>query len=355
MVLALINWYIVDKSIPGIYVFLFLFLMLEYYFFLKYPHFIPASIICIITHIMIIGYELQVREIGIEASERSGQPYYPYVTLFVCPSPLRISPLTKRSIYTFAPYRLATVVVGCLVAFIWTVFPSPLTDRAWLRRDLAATLFLLANYFGAITESINLSVHDGRAGDPEIKGTPANRLAKHRKRLYNKLMLLLPSLLEHAEFQRWEPSVGGAFPRKAYLDIIKRATRINSYLALVSQTVGAHRPKPPADSGSEDGSGSSESGDESWIEALGSLLTKVSPTQHRIVSALSLLSSSLDSGHALPPYLELPRAYELTRQLETLQRERWQEQQQLKKQPSSSSLHPDAAAQETKNTCRRYF
>lgn len=77
MIISLVNWYIVDQHVPGIFVFLFLFLTVEYYFFLKYPDLLAASIICIVTHVMIVGYELQGLKLGIEVMERTGQPYYP--------------------------------------------------------------------------------------------------------------------------------------------------------------------------------------------------------------------------------------------------------------------------------------
>ena len=98
-----------------------------------------------------------------------------------------------------------------------------------MRRDLAVTLYLLANYFSVINETLKSKLN-GTGGDRNVKGTPAHQLAKHRTRLFGKLMLLLPSLKQHADFQRWEPTVGGRFPRDLYEDIILRASRINSYL-----------------------------------------------------------------------------------------------------------------------------
>ncbi|KAJ8125782.1 hypothetical protein O1611_g7856 [Lasiodiplodia mahajangana] len=105
VVLTLINWYIVDQKVPGIFVFLYLFQAISIYFLLKFPHLIPGVVLCMVTQVLIIGYELQVLKIGVALSESNGQPYYP--------------------IYELAPYRLATVAGGCLVAFVWTIFPSP--------------------------------------------------------------------------------------------------------------------------------------------------------------------------------------------------------------------------------------
>jgi len=104
------------------------------------------------------------------------------------------------------------------------VFPSPLTDRAWLRRDISGTLYLLANYFSAINETMKSAVRD-RLGKLDVPGTPANQLLRIRQKLFSKLTLLLPSLQAHANWQKWEPAVGGRFPKEAYDDIILRSNR----------------------------------------------------------------------------------------------------------------------------------
>lgn len=189
------------------------------------------------------------------------------------------------------------------MAFIWTIFPSPITDRTWLRRDLSATMYLLAHYFTAINETLKSRMHD-TGGDPSIKTTPAYKLAKTQRRLFGKLLLILPSLSQHANFQRFEPDIGGKFPRETYLDIIQRATRITSYLTLISYSV-TWSP------------GQSQE-DRAWIKALSVLLADVSATKNTMICTLALLSNSLQNGHPLPPNIPVPRPHELTRQLERM-------------------------------------
>lgn len=77
MVFSLVIWYIADAHTAGVIVFLWLFIFLEMYFFLKFPRFILIWLVCIVTQVLIIGYELQTNKIGLEATTRSGQPYYP--------------------------------------------------------------------------------------------------------------------------------------------------------------------------------------------------------------------------------------------------------------------------------------
>ena len=58
-----------------------------------------------------------------------------------------------------------------------------------------------------------------------------------------------------------------------------------------------------------------------WINDLAALVDTVSPTSHQITSTLSLLSASVKQGLALPPYIQLPQAYNLSRRLEALDKD----------------------------------
>ena len=67
MVLSIVIWYIVDEKTPGIIVFLWLVIFCAMYFFLKFPRFLPISLISIVTLVLVTGYELQVRKLGLAA------------------------------------------------------------------------------------------------------------------------------------------------------------------------------------------------------------------------------------------------------------------------------------------------
>ncbi|KAK3374804.1 hypothetical protein B0H63DRAFT_452637 [Podospora didyma] len=314
MVLSFIIWYIVDEKTPGVIVFLWFFEFLTLYFLIKFPRFIPAAMITMVTVVLIIGYELQVLSIGQAAAERTGQPVYP--------------------IFQLAPYRLACVAGGSLVAFFWTIFPSPLTDRTWLRRDMAATLYLIANYFGVVSSTLQSRVH-GTAGDASIAGTPAHHLLKVGRKIFGKVMMLVPSMLQHSEWQKYEPTIGGKFPREAYDDIILRSTRIMGYLTLMSYTLMHPDLGRPNDTSEDEKNAPGQEGptrsrqpsikassasiasatDRAWLDALGKVLIALEPARHAILSTLTLLSHSLMSGNSLPPFLPLPRPYEMTRRM----------------------------------------
>jgi len=119
-----------------------------------------------------------------------------------------------------APYRLACVSGGMLTAFIWTFFPYPLTARSQLRRDLGASLYLLANFYSIVHTTVGLRVQ-GREGDLSKKESPGRKLAKARSEVYVKQLGLLAGLRQHSAFTAWEPSVGGKFPRQLYDKIIQ--------------------------------------------------------------------------------------------------------------------------------------
>ncbi|KAK4097486.1 hypothetical protein N658DRAFT_518600 [Parathielavia hyrcaniae] len=262
MCLSLIIWYIVGGRIPGVIVFLWLSIFISYYFFVKFPRFLPAVLIAIITQVLIIGYGLQVLAIGKAAAERTGQPFYPS------------------------------------------------------------------------------NVH-GTAGDVNVPGTPAHHLFKAGRKIFGKVMMLIPSMSQHSEWQKWEPTVGGKFPRDAYKDIIKRSTRIMAYLTLASYTMmhpthvrlshhdeddderrvrRSHLRGASQSLHSRSRAPSLSSANREWMSALAAFIDVLKPTHHTILSTLTLLSNSLLSGQSLPPFLPLPRPYEMTRQLMRLRR-----------------------------------
>jgi len=55
-----------------------------------------------------------------------------------------------------------------------------------------------------------------------------------------------------------------------------------------------------------------------WSNDFRKLIASVNHTSHQITSVLSLLSSSLHNGQALPPYLEMPKPFHLVKKLELI-------------------------------------
>lgn len=57
--------------------------------------------------------------------------------------------------------------------------------------------------------------------------------------------------------------------------------------------------------------------DRAWMRALSEVLDNVNPVHTQILSTLTLISNALMSGQSLPPFISLPKPYELTRRLLT--------------------------------------
>lgn len=205
-------------------------------------------------------------------------------------------------IYELAPYRLATVAGGIFVAYIWTIFPYPQSEHSELRSNLGGALYLLANFYSIIHETVGARVR-GDEGDPEDKASPGRKLEKARNEVFAKSQALLANLKASSEFTRWQIHVGGKFPREAYDGIIAHVENILNYSSLI---------------GYASSSFASEATDSVWAEHFKQLLTSISTTTHDITTILSLLSHSVSAGQPLPPYLKTPEPYRLARKLEEM-------------------------------------
>lgn len=86
MVTSIIIWYIVNQHTAGIIVFLWLFIFLEMYFFLKFPRFLPIFLISIVTQVLIVGYELQVKKIGLAACKSATRKFKTTSLIFSKPN-----------------------------------------------------------------------------------------------------------------------------------------------------------------------------------------------------------------------------------------------------------------------------
>ncbi|KAJ5339531.1 hypothetical protein N7452_006259 [Penicillium brevicompactum] len=287
MVASLLIWYIPDQKTPGIIVFLFIFVSIAFYIPIKVFRFRVVGIISIVTTTMIIGYELQVRRVGEAVATSNGQPFYP--------------------IYLLAPYRLATVSGGIAVAFFWTFFPYPISEHSVLRQSLGASLYLLANYYSIIHETISGRMR-GDEGDYLLKSSAGRKLEKARHKVFSKQMLMLAGLRTYSEFLRWEVPIGGQFPKKQYDSIIVCVENIVNYLSLLGYASDTLMNLSDGDDVS----------DNAWMHDFRRLVGTAKVTTHEVTSLLCLLSASITNRQPLPPYLKAPRPYSFTKRLEAL-------------------------------------
>ncbi|OCK80397.1 MFS transporter [Lepidopterella palustris CBS 459.81] len=292
MIIAFCIWYIPDEKTAGILVFLWFFVACGFYVPLKQPRFVMVGIISVVTATLIIGYELEVRKIGKNAATSNSQPYY--------------------AIYLLGPYRLATVVGGLAVAFIWTFFPYPISEHSVLRQTLGASLYLSANYYSIVSETVRARIR-GDEGDLELKGSPGHKLEKARNKVFAKQVLLLDGLRTYSGFLKWEIPIGGKFPKKEYNIIIQCVSNISNYTSLLSY---ASRTFTDPSFNNQEGESENE-----WFEDFRRLMSSISVRSHEITSLLCLLSSSVANGQPLPPYLTAPKAYQLSAKMEALDKD----------------------------------
>ena len=199
MLAAWLVWYIPNKNTAGILVVLYIFISAGHWVPLKRIDLIIPGLISMVTCVMIIGYELQVRMIGEQLATSNGQPYYKIVVL--------------------GPYRLATVTAGIGVAFFWTFFPYPITEHSALRTKLGGALYLSANLYSVMHETVMTRIR-GDGGDAEDKNEPSYALVKARNKVFAKQMLALQALKQHSAMVAYEFPLGGKFPKEEYDGII---------------------------------------------------------------------------------------------------------------------------------------
>lgn len=195
MVVSYLVWYIPDQHTAGIIVFTGLAMFFYHHTFIRNPANPVVPMIGMVTVILIVGYELQVKQIGIPLSVSNGQIYHP--------------------LYELAPYRLAAVAGGVGVAFFFTYFPSVVTARTKLRKDLGSALYLLGNYYSSVHQTVSLRIR-GAEGELRDKMSTGRKLQRARTQLFVKELILIQGMKQHIAFLAWEPTFGGKFPRSSY-------------------------------------------------------------------------------------------------------------------------------------------
>ena len=287
MVASYVVWYIVDGHTAGVLVFQFLFIASCFWVLFNRPRYIILSLLAAITCILIIGYELQVRKIGKQVSESNSQPAYP--------------------LYELAPYRLATVVGGLFVAYLWTMFPYPISEHAELRREVAATMGVLARYYSMVRETVQLRTRDGE-GNLAHKTSPGYVLEKTRNRTFAQMQMLLTHLHEVNSFTPWQLNIGGAFSHDTYVALSNSLERIARCAALIGYASTSFRATHSH----------SENSQAEWLQTFKSLVASLDPTSHAITTRLCVLSASLSAGTPLPPYMPDFEAFQLAKRVQAL-------------------------------------
>ena len=298
MIAAWICWYIVDTEPAGVIVFYFVFLHIGPWIMLKYPAYTTLGVIGPITMTLILGYELQVHKIGLEKAQSNGQAYQP--------------------VYLLGPIRLATVIGGLSLGWLWTIFPYPVSEHAELRKSLGSALYLLANYYSVMHETVRARIR-GFEDDPSIKGSVSQRLEKARRTIFGKTNLLLSGMRTRTEFVKFDIPLGGKFPKKQYEAIIDRMQSMLNFMALVSYASTSFQDLQSRSTNSTTDDDSDHHLE--WLLSFRKLIGETNVTSQAITTLLTLMSASVANGQPLPPYLRVPEPFRYTEKLDEIDRD----------------------------------
>lgn len=89
-----------------------------------------------------------------------------------------------------------------------------------MRQNVGGSLYLLANYYSVVHETIRARVGDFE-GDPSDSKSLGARLTKLRTKVFTKQLLMLVNLRNYQKFLKWEIPIGGKFPKQQYDVILK--------------------------------------------------------------------------------------------------------------------------------------
>ncbi|KIV99451.1 hypothetical protein, variant 1 [Verruconis gallopava] len=277
MASAYINWYVADGHTTGVIVVFAFSMAFWFYWAARCPRFLIGIVVGALTQVLIIGYELQVRVLGIAKATSTGQLYYP--------------------IYELAPYRLLLVLAGSVVAYIWTIFPVPITEASVLRQNVGRSLFVLAKYLSCVTTTVDQRIHD-EEGDVSIKTSPGRRLQDMRGELLDELILLINAMQQNLVDIDWEPPFGGEFPKQAYSALVDEIQNTVQYLTVIAYCSEAFSKAHASSS--------------TWLSTFAASRDRSRHKSHKAASLLTLLAASVAENQALPPYLTVPKAVHLS-------------------------------------------
>ncbi|KAL4902696.1 hypothetical protein BDW74DRAFT_180398 [Aspergillus multicolor] len=307
LALSLMVWYIPDQHTAGVIILLYLANVFEYYFYVTKPQLFGPSVIAIVTLNVIVGYELQIRKLGLDVGTSNGQPYYP--------------------IYLFGPYKLLAVAAGCAISFIWVIFPYPVTSKTTLRKSMGQGLLLLARFYSCMHSSIELWMNEELRSVSDSRST-ALELQKTRQRLFAEGMGLLTKLRTLSHFSTFEPPIGGKFPKEKYDAIIEETQRMFISMALMSQTAQSLHLQPQSQPPSLLTRGASENADaqdqdsNNWSRRLATIaLQSADFKSHATTSLLCHLGSAILNAQPLPPYLSTGISFPLARWVQQTDRD----------------------------------
>ena len=262
---SFVAWYIVDGHPAGVIVFLWIYMAASFYFGVVKPRYVILGIVSAVTPIISVGYALNVQKLGPAFLQESNTPDYP--------------------IYQVAAYRLLNVIAGLAVAYIWTLFPYPITETSLIRQSMGACVFLLARYNAIVSETL-LTKDRLHLTQPLADSLRQQRLdTLHSSQGY---LVKLKTLSSHL---KWQFSIGTELHQAELNDLIRILDRMMTHITVFGFASSTLTLEDEA------------------IDQFSRLEVLVS-SLHKVTSVLCLVAASITNKLPLPPYLFLNEAFE---------------------------------------------
>lgn len=164
---------------------------------------------------------------------------------------------------------------------------------------------------------------DGRSNSANAP----RRLSAVRRKLFKEEMGLLNTLRMHSHFTKFEPPIGGKFPKKTYDNIISNAQRLLTSMSLMVSTTRNLERLYPSNKSELSTSPTAETPatgdpDDRWISHLAKVAFKSPDFKSHVTSSLLChLSASIMNAQPLPPYMRTPESFPLARRMQKIDRE----------------------------------
>jgi len=256
----------------------------------RFPFHAQAYSVAGLAIIVMLGNELQDEKLGYKRVNALGQ--------------------APHQLYVLAPERLATVAVGLVIGYFWTIIPYPLSDHTELRHDLAATLFLLARYYSMVCTTVTART----LGDENLMNRNRSRLAKERTKCFSELHFLTVRMRTHLTFSKFQVVLGGQFPKDKYSEMINLCEEVRTASAVIgyASTSFMHALEDARVNSGEANL---------WLNNFRRLLGTVDTVTTEMTGTLVLLSNHMMNATPFAPNINAPEAFKLAHSLERMQKD----------------------------------
>lgn len=144
------------------------------------------------------------------------------------------------------------------------------------------------------------------------KDSQIYKLDKARNSVFARCSGLLAALRAQSGFVRFDIPIGGKFPHDKYLEVIEALQSTLNFMALVNTASATFVDLQRYDE-RENAS--------LWITNFRKLIADANVTGQAVTTLLTLMSASLTSGQALPPYLKVPEPFQFSQKLDMMDKD----------------------------------